>query len=307
MKDNNPAIKYKKGKNSIKDVLKRYADETNKVLNDLLIQKNYLLSPTLIESMKYTLFSGGKRLRPILTILVAELIDGDIKNARLVGAAIEMIHTYSLIHDDLPSMDDDAYRRGKPTNHRVYGPGIAILAGDGLLTYAFSTLSRLTLSAEQVVKIIKIISDGAGISGMVGGQVLDLEAENREIDIDEMKKIHRAKTGAMFHSAIMAGAYCGHPTMLELKALKEYASKLGLAFQIVDDILDVVGDEEKMGKKTGSDQKKNKATYPGMLGLKEARQEAEKNNKLAKKALNIFGEKADLLKNLSDFIIIRQS
>lgn len=306
MKDSKQSVSNKNKKKSTADILEKYSAEVNQVLEELF-EEHDVLSPTLIESMKYTLFSGGKRLRPILTIMVAEMVDGDIENARLIGAAIEMIHTYSLIHDDLPGMDNDSYRRGQLTNHKVYGTGIAILAGDGLLTYAFNILSKLTLPPERTIKIIELISSGAGIEGMVAGQVLDLQAENKKIELEEMKKIHRAKTGAMFNNSIMAGAYCGNPSREELAALFEYSQKAGLTFQIVDDILDIVGDEEKMGKESGSDRKKNKATYPALLGLEGARKEAQKNCQLAKEALNIFGEDAALLKDITDFINSRQS
>jgi len=291
----------------IKNILKKYAAESDELLEKKFDDKEIYLSETLISSMKYTLFSGGKRLRPILSRMAAEIVDGDIKSAMIVGNAIEMIHTYSLIHDDLPSMDNDEYRRGKLTNHRVYGTGVAILAGDGLLTYAFNILTKLNLPAEKIVKIIELISYSAGVQGMVGGQLLDLEAENKEIGLKEMIGIHRAKTGALFRCSILAGAYCGDPTIEEIDALERYAEKLGLTFQIVDDILDVIGDDQKLGKKTGSDQKLDKSTYPKLLGLDKTRQEAEKNASEAKNALSVFGEKADILKNLMDFIVSRQS
>ncbi|MFP4016317.1 MAG: polyprenyl synthetase family protein [Halanaerobiales bacterium] len=291
----------------VKDLLLKYAVESDKVLKELFDRGNPGLSDTLLSSMKYTVFSGGKRLRPVLTRMAAEVVEGDIENAMIVGNAIEMIHSYSLIHDDLPSMDDDEYRRGKLTNHMVYGTGIAILAGDGLLTYAFNVLSNLSLAAEKIIKIIELISYSAGAHGMVGGQVLDLEAEDKEIGLEEMMKIHRAKTGALFRASILAGAYCGDPTEEELEALEDYAEKLGLTFQIVDDILDVVGDEDKLGKKVGSDEKLNKSTYPKLIGLESARKEAEKNAEKAKESIKIFGEKADQLMGLMDFIINRQS
>jgi len=291
----------------IKEIFKKYAAESDDLLKKLFDDKEIYLSETLISSMKYTLFSGGKRLRPILSRLAAEIVDGDIESAMIVGNAIEMIHTYSLIHDDLPSMDNDEYRRGKLTNHRVYGTGVAILAGDGLLTHAFNILSKLNLPAEKIVKIIELISSSAGVQGMVGGQLLDLEAENKDIGLKEMIEIHRAKTGALFKCSILAGAYCGNPTIEEIDALEKYAEKLGLTFQIVDDLLDVIGNEEKLGKKTGSDEKLNKSTYPKLLGLDKTRQEAEKNASEAKNDLFIFGEKAENMKNLMDFIVNRQS
>ncbi|HHU92930.1 MAG TPA: polyprenyl synthetase family protein [Halanaerobiaceae bacterium] len=286
--------------------LQEYIRDVEKDLSLLFEDKDLYLSETLLDSIKYSLFSGGKRLRPVLSRAVAEMLDGDVASARMAGAAIEMIHTYSLIHDDLPSMDNDNYRRGKLTNHRVYGSAVAILAGDGLLTYAFNVLSRLPLAPEKTLKIIELISVSAGVQGMVGGQVLDLEAENKEIGLEEMKKIHRAKTGALFRAAILSGAYCSEIGREDLLALDRFAEKLGLTFQIVDDILDVVGDEEKLGKETGSDAKENKATYPVLLGLEEAKKEAEKTAREAREELKNFGEKASFLLELMDFIVVRQ-
>ncbi|MFY9394723.1 MAG: polyprenyl synthetase family protein [Halanaerobiales bacterium] len=286
--------------------LQEYIRDVEKDLSLLFEDKDLYLSETLLDSIKYSLFSGGKRLRPVLSRAVAEMLDGDVASARMAGAAIEMIHTYSLIHDDLPSMDNDNYWRGKLTNHRVYGSAVAILAGDGLLTYAFNVLSRLPLAPEKTLKIIELISVSAGVQGMVGGQVLDLEAENKEIGLEEMKKIHRAKTGALFRAAILSGAYCSEIGREDLLALDRFAEKLGLTFQIVDDILDVVGDEEKLGKETGSDAKENKATYPVLLGLEEAKKEAEKTAREAREELKNFGEKASFLLELMDFIVVRQ-
>lgn len=291
---------------NFEEKLQKYIRDVEEDLTHLFEDKELYLSETLLSSIKYSLFSGGKRLRPILSRVVAEMLDGDVASARMAGAAIEMIHTYSLIHDDLPSMDNDNYRRGKLTNHRVFGSGVAILAGDGLLTYAFNVLSRLPLSADRIVKLIELISTSAGIQGMVGGQVLDLEAENKEIGLEEMKKIHRAKTGALFRAAILTGAYCSEVTDEEFSTLERFAENLGLNFQIVDDILDVIGDTEKLGKETGSDAKVNKATYPALLGLEEAKKEAERTAAKAKEELSIFGAKAAFLLELMDFMVERQ-
>ncbi len=290
----------------IKKILEDYSGQTNKILGELLNIETPL-SETLLSAMRYSLLSGGKRLRPALTRMIAEMVDGDIEAAVTVGAAVEMIHTYSLIHDDLPSMDNDDFRRGKPTNHRVYGEGIAILAGDGLLTYAFNILSKLSLAPTKALKIIELVSAGAGLNGMVAGQVLDLEGENEELKLDELQKIHKAKTGALFKSSILAGAYCGQPTEKELNFLEDFSKYLGITFQIVDDILDVIGDEKKLGKKVGSDEKLNKATYPRLMGLGGARKEAQLAGQKAKSALKIFGTKASQLEELVDYIIIRQS
>jgi|LSQX01.1.fsa_nt_gb geranylgeranyl diphosphate synthase type II len=289
-----------------KQILKNYALETDRVLEELFEDRGLYLSATLIESIKYSLFSGGKRIRPILCRMTAEMFDGDIDSALKAGSALEMIHTYSLIHDDLPDMDNDQYRRGRLTNHCVYGNGIAILAGDGLLTYAFNVLSKLSLPAEKSLKIIELISESAGVHGMVAGQVLDLEAENRELTLQELEQIHRAKTGALFRAAVLSGAYCSEISSEDLKALESFSLYLGLTFQIVDDILDLVGDEEKMGKKVGSDEKLNKFTYPRLLGLDKARQEAENAALKAVQSLEIFGERANLLRKLVYYILQRQ-
>ena len=264
---------------------------------------------TLLDAMTYSLMAGGKRVRPVLTLAVADMLESKASSKTEVldlAAAVEMIHTYSLIHDDLPSMDNDDYRRGKLTNHRVFGSGMAILAGDGLLTYAFNVLSRLPLATGKIVKIIGLISASAGIQGMVGGQALDLGAENKEIGLEEMKKIHRAKTGALFRASILSGAYCSEVAEEEFLVLDRFAEKLGLTFQIFDDILDVIGDKEKLGKETGSDAKSNKVTYPVLLGLEEAKKEAERNAQEAKEELKLFGDKASFLLELMDFIVVRQ-
>ena len=274
-------------------------------LVDIMGSFEPVVSETLLEAMKYSLFSGGKRIRPVLAMISAETLDGDQKTACKIGSALELIHTYSLIHDDLPSMDDDDYRRGEKANHIVYGPGKAILAGDGLLTGAFEFISGLDLDPEKRLKIINIISSNSGVNGMVGGQVLDLESEDKNIGIAELKKIHLAKTGALFKAAILSGAYTSNPTEEELQSLKVYAEKLGLLFQITDDILDVIGDEEKLGKKIGSDDQSNKNTYPKLLGLNGAKNEAEKTFKEAQDALNIFGRKGRKFDDLAQYVLNR--
>jgi len=291
----------------IKKILIQYASKTDTVLKELLDITETSVPLTLLKAMNYTLQSGGKRLRPVLCLMTAEMINGDLDSALKAGAAIELIHTYSLIHDDLPCMDNDDFRRGRPTNHTIFGTGIATLAGDALLTYAFNILSKLNLSHSIIVKIIELVSEAAGFNGMVGGQVMDLEAEGREITLDELLEIHRAKTGALFRSAILTGAYCGNPNKIEIKALEEFSIYFGLIFQIIDDILDVTGNEKKLGKKTGSDQALKKATYPRLLGLNKSKKEAEKYAKLAKKALKPFDLRARLFNDLIDYLLIRES
>lgn len=289
----------------IVEEINQKAQKVEKTLEELLENFKPAISETLLESMEYSLFSGGKRIRPVLSMLSAEVVDGDQKSACEIGSTLELIHTYSLIHDDLPSMDDDDYRRGKKANHIVYGPGIAVLAGDGLLTGAFELISNLELEANKKVKIINTISKNSGVNGMVGGQVLDLESEDKNIGIDELKKVHLAKTGALFKAAILSGAYTANLNKKEIESLKTYSEKLGLLFQITDDILDVIGDEEKLGKAIGSDDQSNKSTYPKLLGLNGAKREAEKIFKEAQESLNIFGEKAKKLNDLAQFVLNR--
>ncbi len=288
----------------IKKLLKEEAKDVDSLLKELF--KNEKIVPALQESMEYSLLSGGKRVRPILTILTARLLKGDKRAARLAGAALELIHTYSLIHDDLPAMDDDDLRRGKPTNHLVYGEGMAILAGDGLLTYAFKILAELNLDAVRRCRLVKLMADSAGPNGMVAGQALDLQAEDEAVDLNRLKKIHRAKTGALFKAAVLAGVYCSDYTDEELSALEIYAEQLGLTFQITDDILDVTGKTEILGKEVGKDLERGKSTYPGLIGLEESKKEAEKSVNKGLKSLEVFNDEADILRDLLKFILERQ-
>ncbi|MGM0414456.1 MAG: polyprenyl synthetase family protein [Bacillota bacterium] len=288
----------------VKKVLKEEARNINNLLNELF--KNENIVPALQESMEYSLLSGGKRVRPILTLLTARLLKGDERAAQLAGAALELIHTYSLIHDDLPAMDDDDLRRGKPANHLVYGEGMAILAGDGLLTYAFKILAELDIDALKRCKLVELLAHSAGPNGMVAGQVLDLQAENEPVNLEDLQKIHRAKTGALFKAAVLAGVYCSEYTEDELKALEVYAEQLGLTFQITDDILDVTGNTELLGKEVGQDHERGKSTYPVLIGLEKSKNEAEKAVNKGLEALKIFDEKADILRELLKFILDRQ-
>jgi len=289
----------------IKRILKIKAEEVEKSLEELMNLEEESV-PKLNEAMKYTLLSGGKRIRPVLSLLTAELLDGDYEAALKAGSALEMIHSYSLIHDDLPAMDDDQLRRGKKTNHLVFGEAAAILAGDALLTYAFEVLSELELNPAAKIKIIANTAKCSGQQGMVGGQVLDLEGENKELSLAEMKKVHKAKTGALIKAAVLNGVYCSDYNQKDEKALSAYAENIGVLFQIVDDLLDQTGETEKMGKVVGRDQELNKSTYPKLLGLKAAREAAQKHAAQAKAELHIFGDKAEDLKALVDYILKRQ-
>ena len=262
---------------------------------------------TLEKAMEYSLMAGGKRLRPVLLMAAADAVGKDGTAFLTMGCAIEMIHTYSLIHDDLPAMDNDDYRRGKPTNHKVFGDGIAVLAGDALLTLAFEVMLRQEGAApETLVTVVSEMSRAAGPYGMVGGQVLDLEGEGRRLDLAALRKIHMGKTGALFCAAIRSGAILAGAKEEELAALTLYAERFGLAFQITDDILDVTGDEAAIGKPVGSDVRNEKATYVTLTSLEEAKKLAEDAVEEAVAALDIFGERAAFLRDLALFLLGRK-
>ena len=264
------------------------------------------LDKTLCESMKYSLMAGGKRLRPILVMAAADAVGAKGTDYLTTGCAMEMIHTYSLIHDDLPAMDDDDYRRGKLTNHKVYGAGMATLAGDALLTLAFEVMLRQQgISADTLVRVVREISTAAGPDGMVGGQALDMESEDKQISMETMKNIHLGKTGALFRAAIRSGAILGGASEEELAALTVYADNFGLAFQITDDILDVIGDEAVIGKPVGSDEKNHKSTYVTLTSLEEAQKLAQDAVDTAIDALKIFGGEADFLRELVAYLVKR--
>lgn len=260
----------------------------------------------LAESMKYSLMAGGKRLRPILLMAAADAAGGHGDDYLASACALEMIHTYSLIHDDLPAMDNDDYRRGRLTNHKVYGAGLATLAGDALLTLAFEVLLRQKgVSPETLVRVVREISTAAGPEGMVGGQALDLESEGKHIDRDTLRRMHMAKTGALFRAAVRSGAILAGADDAKLAALTEYAEAFGLAFQITDDILDVTGDEAAIGKPVGSDERNQKSTYVTLTSLEEAKRLAREAVDRAHQALAPLGEKAAFLDELAEYLITR--
>ncbi len=265
-----------------------------------------------IKAMRYSLFAGGKRVRPILCLAAAESVqddDNDLPTALLLAAcALECIHTYSLIHDDLPAMDDDELRRGKPTNHMVFGDAGAILAGDSLLTFAFELLSReeLNTSATDGFKIISFISKAIGPEGMVGGQFLDLTHEGRKVGYDMLHEIHSRKTGALITASVQTGGVLGKCTSEQLHALTLYGTQIGLAFQIVDDLLNVEGTHEQLGKAAGSDAARNKATYPALFGVDETRKKAQEAVDKALSALEGFDERAAILRELAKYIVTRK-
>jgi len=294
--------------------LKQYLKERQAMVDRAL--ESYLpaadvMPATLHKAMRYSVFAGGKRVRPVLVLAACEAAGGEPQRALPAACALEMIHTYSLIHDDLPAMDDDDFRRGRPTNNKVFGEAVAVLAGDALLTEAFVLLSRPDahgdLSAEASRRIIHIIGRCAGSLGMVGGQTVDMESEGKQVDLPTLEYIHTHKTGALILAAIQAGALAGGADEAAFGALSRYGEAAGLAFQVADDILDVVGNQEELGKDVGSDQARGKATYPALLGLAEARVRASELRDLALDALEPLGEKAEPLRRIADYIIDRSS
>lgn len=262
-----------------------------------------------IEAMRYSALSGGKRLRPFLTVECAGLFGVSAEAAMTTAAAIEFIHTYSLIHDDLPAMDDDDYRRGKPSCHKQYGEATAILAGDALLTYAFEVLAdrRVHPDASVRCELVRIIAKAAGVSGMVGGQMMDLDAENEALDVDEIIRLQRLKTGEMFAVSCEAGAILGKAPHNLRSALCRYAHDMGLAFQITDDLLDVEGTREETGKQVGKDASAGKATLVSVLGVERAREQAQVLSEQARHYLRHFDKKADSLRVLADYVVSRRS
>ena len=266
-----------------------------------------------IEAMRYSLFAGGKRIRPILCLAAAEAIsedDGVIDKLLPVACALECIHTYSLIHDDLPAMDNDELRRGKPTNHVMYGEAAAILAGDGLLTYAFELITQddtNALSAEQRLKIANVIASASGTFGMVGGQALDIAHENTTYPFEMLQTIHRNKTGALITASLHAGAIGANATADQTALLVSYGEQIGLAFQIVDDLLNATSTTEELGKKAGSDAIKGKATYPSYFGIDETRKRVQSVTTKAKETLAPFGDRAEPLRALAEYIATRSN
>jgi len=264
-----------------------------------------------VQAMHYSLFAGGKRLRPILCLAAAEAVGGGQEEALPLACALEMIHTYSLIHDDLPAMDDDDLRRGQPTCHKQFDEATAILAGDGLLTEAFYTLAaaapRFQGREAMLLEVQELLSEAAGYRGMVGGQMLDLMAEGRRITLKELEIVHRLKTGALLIAATRAGALAGGGSRPQVAALTAYGERFGLAFQITDDLLDVEGEAAEMGKAPGMDEKRQKATYPALLGLETSRQWAGHLVQEALAELEPFKERAAPLRELARYLLVRRS
>jgi len=260
------------------------------------------------QAMRHSVFAGGKRLRPILCMEAARMVAGCVpEGVEELGSALEMLHTYSLIHDDLPALDNDDLRRGKPTCHVVYGEALAILAGDALQTQAYEVLARLKCPAEARVKMIEEIAKGTGtVDGMIGGQVKDLEAERQKPDAATLEYIHRAKTGALITSSLVSGGFYAGATSVEIQRLRDFGRAIGLAFQIVDDVLDVTQSSEQLGKTAGKDTASQKATYPALFGLDESIRQADALVASGCNALDSFGERADILKELAHFLVQRK-
>ena len=253
----------------------------------------------LYEAMNYSLNAGGKRIRPVLFLAVLEAAGKDPDTFLDLACALECVHSYSLIHDDLPAMDNDDFRRGKPTNHKVYGDGTAVLAGDGLLTYAFELMAAQSVApAHKILQAIRVFAHAAGPAGMVGGQYFDLQSEGGVPTRAAMELMHRSKTGVIFTAIVQMAALLADVSDETMKALTMYGDQLGLAFQITDDILDVVGSEEEMGKPVGSDEKNHKTTYVSLLGVEGAREEAKQTTARALAALQEFDENAEFLRQL---------
>jgi len=260
------------------------------------------------QAMRHSIFAGGKRLRPILCMEAARMVRGELpKGVEDLGAAIEMLHTYSLIHDDLPALDNDDLRRGRPTCHVAFGEATAILAGDALQTYAYEVMSKLACPAEARVQIIEELARGTGtIEGMIGGQVVDLEAEHSRPNGEALEYIHRAKTGALITASLLTGCMYASATKAEIHSVREFGRASGLAFQIADDILDVTQTSEQLGKTAGKDLTSEKATYPALYGLEKAEQMASKLINQGCAALDGFGERGETLKEIARYLVERK-
>jgi geranylgeranyl diphosphate synthase, type II len=264
--------------------------------------------PSIHRAMRYSVFAGGKRIRPVLCLESARMFTENVNAAIEAGCALEFIHTYSLIHDDLPALDNDDLRRGKPTNHKVFGEAIAILAGDALLTLAFETLAKSALEAERRVRVIAEIASAAGtVNGMVGGQVADLEAEGKPVSASGLEYIHRSKTAALIRASIVAGTIAGGAADADVERLRRFGDNIGWAFQVVDDLLDVEESSEALGKTAGKDQAQKKATYPALYGIEKSRAIAAELEAKALGELDCYGAKASRLRQLAEFLVARRS
>ena len=292
--------------------LTAYLNDKKKMINNELdkIFRDFASSSRIVKAMKYSLMAGGKRIRPVLCLAATEAVGGNLKSALPAACALEMIHTYSLIHDDLPAMDNDVLRRGKPTCHVAFDEATAILTGDALLTLAFQNLSSpLNIKESQALvwlNVIHIISIAAGYKGMIDGQMKDIISEGTSLSLDDLKNMHALKTGALIEASIRCGAILGNGSQEQIKQLKIYAKNIGLAFQVTDDILNVEGNPAVMGKAVGTDKNRKKSTYPLSMGLKESKTFATNIVNNALKAIEIFDNKADPLRAVAKYIIKRK-
>jgi geranylgeranyl diphosphate synthase type II len=289
--------------------LKAYLAERGKIIDralDRFLPKPRVKPPTIHKAMRYSIFAGGKRLRPALALAAAEACGGKFANALPAACAVECIHTYSLIHDDLPCMDDDDLRRGRPTSHKVFGEGVAVLAGDALLTIAFEMLAQTKETPRyKMAALIHELAVASGSQWLIGGQVADLEGEGKKITGAELKYIHRCKTAALLTASIRLGGMSANASPARLKNLTDFGQSLGLAFQVIDDILDVTQTTEKLGKTAGKDVAATKATYPAIFGLERSREEAQRLTVAAHNALKPFGKEAAILRAFADYLLIR--
>lgn len=289
--------------------LKPYLIERQKSVDralDRLLPKASARPATIHKAMRYSLFAGGKRLRPILCLAAAEACGGQVLAALPLASAVECIHTYSLIHDDLPSMDNDDFRRGRPTCHKVFGEGIAVLAGDALLTAAFEMVAKAESPRRyKLRRMLLEIASGAGSRKLIAGQVADLEAEGKKITRADLRYIHQNKTAALLTTSVRLGAMSANASEKQLSAITEFGGSLGLAFQVIDDILDVTQTSEKLGKSAGKDVAAQKATYPAVIGLERSRAEAKKLTDKAQRALQPFGSSAEPLREIANYLLVR--
>lgn len=290
----------------LKPYLKAQQKTVDAALSSFLPKAN--ARPKMVhQAMRYSIFAGGKRLRPILTLAAAEACGGDEKNAHPPAAAVEVMHTYSLVHDDLPCMDNDDLRRGRPTSHKVYGEGLAVLTGDALLTEAFTILAQTPQTKRYPLKDIILEFSICGSSRkLIGGQVLDLEGEGQDLSKAQLIRIHENKTAALLTTSLRLGGMTANATPRQLEALTEFGYNLGLAFQVIDDILDVTQSTEKLGKTAGKDEAVNKATYPSIMGLEKSKAEARRLTKKSLDALSVFGKKASRLEQIAQYLLDRK-
>ncbi|NWK55665.1 polyprenyl synthetase family protein [Verrucomicrobiaceae bacterium N1E253] len=290
----------------LKPWLKSTQEQVDAALRSFLPREN-AAPKTIHKAMRYSIFAGGKRLRPVLCLAAAEACGGDVSEALAPACAVEVMHTYSLVHDDLPCMDDDDLRRGRPTSHKVFGEGMAVLTGDALLTEAFAILARTPATKRYSVgDYVREFAETGGSRKLIGGQVLDLEGEGKQLNKAQLIRIHEAKTAALLTCSVRLGAMTANSTPRKLEALTEFGYNLGLAFQVIDDILDVTQTTEMLGKTAGKDEAVDKSTYPAILGLDKSRKEAARLTRKALKSLEVFGKKGSRLEQIARYLLERE-